>query len=327
MYDGTLGVIGAIEAVRALRESGFSPRRSISVVMFTSEEPTRFGLSCIGSRLLVGALQTKALDDLKDASGVSFHEARNQAGYEGDISTVRLDAQSFSAFVELHIEQADVLETTGVNIGAVTHIAAPAAAEVTFEGSGGHAGSWLMKYRNDAGLAGAQLALAVERIALDRGDDCVATTGKFEVFPGAINSVPKIARLGIDVRDVNLERRDSALQDIEKEMMQIATLRNVTANFMVNNRDDPAACDGRVVNAVIEEAAELNLSFSQMVSRAYHDALFMAKQFPTGMIFVPCRKGVSHRPDEFVDEHDIHNGVAVLAGVLVRLAGEEKTEL
>lgn len=327
MYDGTLGVIGAIEAIKALQESGFSPRRSISVVMFTSEEPTRFGLSCIGSRLLVGALETEALDELKDSSEVSFHEARKKAGYEGDVRTVRLNAQSFSAFVELHIEQADVLETAAVDIGAVTHIAAPAAAEVTFEGSGGHAGSWLMKYRNDAGLAGAQLALAVERIALDRGDDCVATTGKFEVFPGAINSVPKIARLGIDVRDVNLERRDSALHDMEKEMMQIATLRNVTANFMVKNKDDPAACDGRVVNAVIEAAAELNLTFRHMVSRAYHDALFMAKLFPTGMIFVPCQKGVSHRPDEFVYEHDIHNGVAVLAAVLGRLAGEEKTEL
>ncbi|KAI0567354.1 Zn-dependent hydrolase [Gracilaria domingensis] len=327
MYDGTLGAIGAIEAVRALRQSGFSPQRSITIVMFTSEEPTRFGLSCIGSRLLVNAMKIDELDDLQDDTQTSFHSARKHAGYDQDMDSVSLDASSFSAFVELHIEQADVLEKSGVSIGAVSHIAAPASAEVMFEGDGGHAGSLLMKYRNDAGLAAAQLALAVEKAALRRGEDCVATTGKLELFPGAVNSVPSKATLSIDVRDVDLERRDSALQEIETEMKSIAVQRDVSAELEVHSKDDPAVCDSRIVDTVVNVAEQLGLSVTRMVSRAYHDALFMAKLFPTAMIFVPCRDGVSHRPDEFVKEGDVYNGVAVLAGVLRKLAGEEKTEL
>eukprot|EP00178_Gracilaria_changii_P026241 TRINITY_DN80716_c0_g1_i1.p1 TRINITY_DN80716_c0_g1~~TRINITY_DN80716_c0_g1_i1.p1 ORF type:complete len:470 (-),score=59.48 TRINITY_DN80716_c0_g1_i1:364-1773(-) len=327
MYDGTLGVIGAIEAVLALRQSGFSPQRSITVVMFTSEEPTRFGLSCIGSRLLVNAVKTEELNDLTDETQTSFHAARKQAGYDGDIESVPLHASSFSAFVELHIEQADTLEKSGVNIGAVSHIAAPAAAKVTFTGGGGHAGSLLMKNRNDAGLAAAQLALVVEQAALERGEDSVATTGKLELFPGAVNSVPSMATMSIDVRDVDLEQRDSALEEIENGMRRIASERNVSAKFEMSSKDDPAVCDSRIVNMVLSVAKQLGLSAKRMVSRAYHDALFMAKSFPTAMIFVPCRDGVSHRPDEFVQESDVHNGVAVLAGVLQNLAGEERKEL
>ncbi|CAN8064326.1 unnamed protein product [Agarophyton chilense] len=276
MYDGTLGVVTAVEAVRALRQSGFSPQRSITVVMFTSEEPTRFGLSCIGSRLLVNALEKNELDDLIDDTQTSFHSARIQAGYDGDIKSVPLQASSYSAFVELHIEQADVLEKSGIDIGAVSNIAAPAAAQITFEGSGGHAGSLLMKYRNDAGLAAAQLALIVEKVALRRGEDCVATTGKLELFPGAVNSVPSMATMSLDIRDVDLKRRDSALQEIEAEMMSIAIERNSNSDFT-----------------------------------------------PPGWSL----GGISHRPDEFVEEIDVHNGVMVLAGVLQSLTGEEKTDL
>src|SRR5437016_10049113 len=214
-YDGTVGVLGGLEAIRALQRSGFRPRRSIELLTFTSEEPTRFGIGCLGSRLLGGLLDASVGEQLKDKNGTSLDDARTHAGFTGPLSDVRLPKDYYSAFVELHIEQGPILEARQFPIGVVTAIAAPASLRISIEGEGGHAGAVLMPDRRDAFLAAAEIALAVESAARSTGaEDTVATVGVCDVFPGAVNSIPSRVRIEVDVRDIDATRRDSVLKQI-----------------------------------------------------------------------------------------------------------------
>lgn len=320
-YDGTLGVLGALEALRALKRAGFRPRRALEVLMFTSEEPTRFGLGCLGSRVLSGAMPPEAVAALHDGDGISVEDARRAAGCTGNLSDVRLPEGYYSAFVELHIEQGPLLEAEGLDIGIVTAIAAPAALRVRLEGEGGHAGGVLMPGRRDAGLAAAEVALAVEAAALASGGaDTVATTGVFQVHPGAVNSIPRRADLEIDVRDTDGARRDRVVAEILRAAEEIGRRRRVAVHAETINADPPAKSGPTVVEAAQDACTALGLSWRPMVSRAYHDSLFMARIAPTGMIFIPCRGGWSHRPDEYSSPEQIARGVAVLAHTLGRLA-------
>ncbi len=321
-FDGVLGVLGALEAVRALRRAGFPPRRSIEIIMFTAEEPTRFGLGCLGSRLLAGAIDPDAVAHLRDAEGRALEELRASAGCAGSLDSVRLARGHYEGFLELHIEQGPILDRDGIDIGAVEKIAAPAAFRARIEGEGGHAGAVLMPARRDASLAAAELALAVERAVLASGSaDAVGTTGVFRVEPGAINSVPVRAMVEIDLRDTSLGTRDRAEADIRAAAGEIAARRRVTISFETINSDAPASCDPALVAAVTESAEALGCSVVPMISRAYHDSLFMARVCPIAMIFIPCRNGWSHRPDEFSSVDAMAKGVAVLAASLRALAG------
>ncbi|KAI7836995.1 hypothetical protein COHA_009177 [Chlorella ohadii] len=326
-YDGTVGVIGGIAALRALREAGFTPAKPLEVVMFTSEEPTRFGLSCSGSRTMAGLLDPAYLDTLRDVNGSTYLQAATAAGY-GAASSAQMVAGArrtpadLAAFLELHIEQGPELEKEGLQIGVVTAIAAPAALRVKFSGDGGHAGAQLMPLRNDASLAAAELAIFVEQAALGTGViDTVATVGSWQVQPNAVNSVPRETALEIDVRDIDGPRRDGVLAAIKAKAAAIAERRKVRLQIETINQDPPAACGTEVVAAVEGAVRELGLSSKRMVSRAYHDALFMAQIAPTGMVFIPCRNGWSHRPDEFASPSDIARGIEVLALALAQLAG------
>jgi ureidoglycolate amidohydrolase len=321
-YDGVVGVLGAVEAIRALQESGFQPQRSIELIIFTAEEPTRFGIGCLGSRLLAGALSLEKAASLRDPEGKSLEDLRAQAGFGGqDLKKVKLATGCYSTFVELHIEQGPLLEKENIPIGVVEKIAAPSTLRVQLTGVGGHAGAVLMPERHDALLAGAEIALAVEQAAKNSGSpDTVGTTGVFRIEPGAVNSVPCRAWLEIDLRDTQLPTRDGALKQIESAVPEICKKRGVTFELQRLNVDAPAICDSNLVNAVSEAGRELGLGVKKMISRAYHDSLFMAQICPTTMIFIPCRGGVSHRPDEYSSPEQIKNGVAVLASTLAGLA-------
>jgi len=321
MYDGTVGVLGGIAAVRALKEAGFQPKRAIEVVLFTSEEPTRFGIGCLGSRMMAGALTAEAAAKLVDEDGVGLDAARGEGGFEGELAGVRMEKGAYAGFVELHIEQGPVLEQAGEKIGVVTAIAAPASLRILVEGEGGHAGAMLMPVRRDALVAAAELIQAVERAALVTGVvDTVATVGMCEVFPGAVNSVPSRVRLSLDVRDTDEARRDGVLREIAAACAEVAARRGVKVRTEMINADAPCGCGAEVVAAVEAACAAEGIVGRKMVSRAYHDSLFMAQICPMGMVFIPCRGGVSHRPDEFSSEEDIGLGVAVLARALAELS-------
>ncbi|KAI5347933.1 hypothetical protein L3X38_000820 [Prunus dulcis] len=325
-YDGVVGVLGAIEAINVLKRSGFKPKRSLEVILFTSEEPTRFGISCLGSRLMAGSKTlANALKTTVDGQNISFFDAAQSAGYtkdEGDLSSVFLEKGSYSAFVELHIEQGPILEDEGISVGIVTAIAAPASIKVDFEGNGGHAGAVLMPNRNDAGLAAAELALAVERHVLESGSiDTVGTVGILELHPGAINSIPSKSHLEIDTRDIDEERRNVVIEKIHQSAITIASKRGVNlSEFKIVNQDPPALSDKSILDAMEASSKELNLTHKFMISRAYHDSLFMARVSPMGMIFIPCYKGYSHKPEEYASSQDISNGVKVLALTLAKLS-------
>ncbi|MEM9295399.1 MAG: M20 family metallo-hydrolase [Planctomycetota bacterium] len=326
MYDGTVGVLGALEAVRALQRAGAAPKRPIDVILFTSEEPTRFGLGCTGSRAMCGALAPEALRALTDEQGVTLDQARAEAGFTGDLADVALPADAYGAFVELHIEQGPTLEADGIDLGVVTAIAAPSAARFVIEGEGGHAGGVLMPTRKDALCAAAELALRFEHHAKSSpSPDCVATAGEMAVHPGAVNSIPSRVELSLDLRDIDLANRDAVLASILADAGEIAGRRGVRIGHDVLNADPPAHCDGVIQDALDRAASAGGYTRRRMVSRAYHDSLFMATRFPTGMLFVPCRDGVSHRPDEFVEPQHLTAGVETLARALADLAGAPLT--
>lgn len=320
-FDGTVGVLGGLEAIRALQQSGFAPQLSIELLLFTSEEPTRFGLGCLGSRMLSGGLNGDADARLKDAEGTTLSQLRTAAGFQGSLDEVRLKDDYYAGFVELHIEQGPLLEKEGLAIGVVTGIAAPAALRITVEGEGGHAGGVLMPDRKDAFCAAAEIVLAIEERALATGAiDTCATVGKCAIYPGAVNSIPSRVEMEADIRDTDEQRRNRVLREIEQACAQVAERRKVQVRVTPINADAPASCSPRIINAALEAAAENGLSYKKMVSRAYHDSLFMARIAPIGMIFIPCRGGVSHRPDEYSSPQEIENGVKVLAGTLARLS-------
>ena len=319
-YDGTVGVLGALEAIRALLRDGFRPQHSIELIVFTAEEPTRFGIGCLGSRLLAGVLDESAGRNLVDRDGMSLDSARTGAGFTGPLSAVRLKTGAYSAFIELHIEQGPLLEKRQVDLGVVTAIAAPATVRLRIEGEGGHAGVVLMPDRRDAFLAAAEIALAVDAAARSTGAlDTVATSGVCDVFPGAVNSIPSRVRLEIDIRDVDLERRDSVLKKIADVSRSVSERRLVTIHAETLNADAPVQCAPAVVAALVQACETHGFSSDSMISRAYHDCLFMSRIAPAAMLFIPCRAGISHRPDEYASPEDIARGTLVLAEALARL--------
>ncbi|WP_027881169.1 M20 family metallo-hydrolase [Meiothermus rufus] len=327
MYDGVVGVLGGLEAIRALQRTGFKPFRSIELLVFAAEEPTRFGIGCLGSRALAGVLTPESLRLLRDAEGRSLEEVRWEAGYMGSLEEVLLPSGYYAAFVELHIEQGPVLEQEGIPLGVVTAIAAPASLQVSLEGAGGHAGGVLMPERRDALCAAAEIILGVEAFAKNSGSiNTVATTGFCQVYPNAVNSIPSQVKLEIDVRDVEQSRRDQVIRQIIQGVEQVCTRRDIRYSVEIINMDPPAKSGSEVLKALVAACGDAGVRFKLMVSRAYHDALFMARIAPTAMLFIPCRGGVSHRPDEYAAPEDIARGVHVLALALARLSLAQERE-
>jgi N-carbamoyl-L-amino-acid hydrolase len=323
MYDGTVGVLGGLEAIRALKRSGLRPRRAIELVMFTSEEPTRFGIGCLGSRLLSGTLDPNRADALQDKDEVALSAVRTAAGFRGSLSSARLPPNHYHAWIELHIEQGPLLEREGIPIGIVTSIAAPAGYRFTIAGFGGHAGALLMPDRKDALCAAAELILSVEKHTLATGAiDTVATVGTCDVYPGAVNSVPSRVVLQLDIRDTDPNRREAVMQAVRRDCEELRQRRKVTITEELVNADAPAQSSPHTVQVLEDICNQQGIAYKKMVSRAYHDSLFMAQLAPIAMIFIPCRNGVSHRPDEYAKPEDIALGTRVLAQTLAKLASE-----
>jgi ureidoglycolate amidohydrolase len=334
MYDGTVGVLGGLEAMRALKEAGFVPRRALELLMFTSEEPTRFGIGCLGSRLLGGALDPEVADRMPDRlsesapdapTGSTLAHIRQEAGFKGTLRSVKLSSGYYDSWVELHIEQGPLLERDSVDLGIITSIAAPASYRYTVQGIGGHAGALLMPDRRDALCAASEIILSVERHTLAEntasgGVDSVATVGMVEVHPGAVNSVPSSVQLSLDIRDTDVQRRDRVMKALREDIATIEHKRGVRVTEEVINADVPAKSGELIVEALEDSCVTEMATYRKMVSRAYHDSNFMALVAPIAMLFIPCRNGVSHRPDEYSTPQSIELGTRVLARTLATLA-------
>jgi hydantoinase/carbamoylase family amidase len=323
-YDGVLGVLGAIEAIRMLCEDcGWQGRRPLEVICFAGEEP-RFGKGCLGSRALTGTLEDEELERLKDRSGTSLAEAMRAAGLDPErLAEARLDPDGVRAFVELHIEQGRVLEGERMPIGVVSDIAAQHALRLILGGEAGHAGATPMRLRRDALAGAAEVIAAIERIALASSSGAtVATVGAIEALPGAVNVVSGEVELLIDVRDRDLAARTAVVEAVAGAIERIATRRGLTPELSTISYDVPVQCDRVVVDAARRACGELELEFLEMTSGAVHDAMIMGEQVPTGMLFVPSRKGISHSPHEHTATEQIELGLAALARTLRILAEE-----
>jgi ureidoglycolate amidohydrolase len=325
MYDGTVGVLGGLEAMRALKRSGVKLRRSLELVMLTSEEPTRFGIGCLGSRLMSGTLDPARADAMKDLQDKEEEDTlagvREAAGFTGPLAGVRLPEGYYHGWIELHIEQGPLLEREKIPLGIVTSIAAPAGYRFTITGFGGHAGALLMPDRKDALCAAAEVILSLERHVLGTGAiDTVGTIGTCEVFPGAVNGVPSRVVLQVDLRDTNPDRREGVIEAVRRDCEELERRRGVTIVEELVNADAPADCSPHIVEMIEGICAKSGTPYKKMVSRAYHDSLFLARIAPIAMIFIPCRLGVSHKPDEYANIEDIVRGAEVLATALAGLA-------
>jgi N-carbamoyl-L-amino-acid hydrolase len=220
-----------------------------------------------------------------------------------------------------------LLEKEKIPLGIVTNIAAPASYRFIIAGFGGHAGALLMPDRRDALCAAAEIILSVEKHTLaanaqSHSADSVATIGTVQVHPGAVNSVPSRVTLALDIRDTDPARRDRTMSALRADIAALESRRHVKVTEELINADIPAVSDPHILATLESVCAAEKIPFKKMVSRAYHDTSFMARVAPVAMIFIPCRNGVSHRPDEYATPASIALGTRVLALTLARLAGE-----
>jgi beta-ureidopropionase / N-carbamoyl-L-amino-acid hydrolase len=308
-FDGIAGVLGAIEAVRCLTEGGVRLGRDLVVVDFLGEEPNDFGLSCVGSRVIAGHLGEDHLR-LTDPTGSTLAAALAQAGGDPEALTgARWAPGRVHCFLELHIEQGPVLEQTGVPIGVVTGIAGIHRVRATLEGQPDHAGTTPMDLRRDALCGGAEVILALERLAVNGG---VATTGRIHVDPGALNVVPGSVQLWAEARSSDEAWLAGIAKLFETELAAIAARRRLEPSVQWVSREAPVPVTDWVADTIVQASSSLGLDTLALPSGAGHDASLMANLGPMGMLFVPSRDGRSHCPEEWTDLEQIGAGVAVL---------------
>ena len=317
-FDGPLGVVGALEAVRALDEAGIATARPIEVIVFTGEEGSRFPRGTIGSAAMSGELPLGEILSLRDRDGVRFLDALATYGDEGAPRPARRAPGSVHAFVELHIEQGSVLESRRIDVGAVTAIQGLVQHLVRVEGDANHAGATPMDLRRDALAGAAEMVLAIERIARTVGG--VATVGRLEVEPGGVNIIAGAASFSIDLRAPTPAILDELDRQILAALAEISARRDLRLESTRRQRVEPGVCDEQVIAAVEKAAVAAGASAIRLPSGAIHDALHMGSLCPAGMIFVPSVSGKSHCPEEESDLQAMLRGCEVLAHTLAILA-------
>jgi ureidoglycolate amidohydrolase len=321
-FDGMLGVVGALEAIRVIKESGVPFKRNIQVVVFTSEEPTRFGVGCIGSRAMTGELTLDIARSIKDGEGNSFAGLLENLGYNlGEFDRVVVPKNLVHAFVELHIEQSVSLEQYGVPVGIVEAISGPTEIVVYVKGKQDHAGGTSMELRRDALAAAAEIMLKVESLAKSTSSPyTVGTVGKVNVFPNASNVIPGKVEFAIDVRDSDFEIKSRLLDELKESMQNTAKKRDVEIEYKMLSNDKPRHSSKEIVDIIENVCNQKQYPYHKTVSGAFHDAMHVADFAPFSMIFVPSKNGISHSPLEWTDYEDIEKGVDVLAETLFRLS-------
>jgi allantoate deiminase len=310
-FDGAVGVAAAVELARVLAEQD-RMRHPVRVVAFAAEEGGRFGAPCIGSRLATGAYSSETLTELRDDHGVSAHQAASEVGLRVDgVAADRWDFADVACFVEVHIEQGRVLEARDRPLGVVHSIGGSTRVELTFDGRADHSGATPMWLRRDALAAASEFVLATERRARMHATT-VATVGRLDVRPNSLTTVPGQVVLTLDVRDIDSERQRELCESILDDAVRIASGREITVSARRLSDQSPVVLHGTVQAVLASAAARNQTPFITMPSGASHDAAHLAKHVPTGMLFIPCREGVSHSPEEHAEPARIAEAVDVL---------------
>jgi beta-ureidopropionase / N-carbamoyl-L-amino-acid hydrolase len=321
-FDGMLGLLAALEAAQSIREQQISLVHPLEVVDFLAEEPSDFGISCIGSRSWAGVLTASDLARTLP-SNVTLASAIESVGGSAERLGKAIRSQdSVSAYVELHIEQGLVLAERKAEIGVVTAIVGIRRHELTVEGRADHAGTTPMSLRRDALVGAAGFIRAVDELARLRPSQSpylVATVGKLSVEPNAINAVPGSVRMILETRSTD----ETALLQFEQELWRRTegelNDRGLRLTRSLLSQTLPTACSPLIQSTIEEASMAAGFNSTRLPSGAGHDGVFVARIAPMGMIFVPCREGRSHTPEEWAEPGDCANGARVLAETLILL--------
>ncbi|WP_131120168.1 Zn-dependent hydrolase [Lichenihabitans psoromatis] len=321
-FDGCLGILAGLEAVRTLRDRGIRLRHGIEIIDFLSEEPSDYGLSCIGSRAMSGCLESGMMA-FANRGGESLQAAMRRMGADGSPHEAP-PREDIAAFLELHIEQGRILETSSTDIGVVTGIVGILRLEIVFLGTADHAGTTPFDLRGDALVAAARTVMEVRRIgqrfASAEDGYFIATTGCFDVEPNAANVVPGRVRLIVEARAEARQHMDAFRDELDAATLEAAAAANVGREVYGQiSRSEPVRLSPPLQRHLSKAANVLGLSSVAMASGAGHDAAFVARIAPSAMIFVPSRMGRSHSPDEWTEKDQCADGAAVLLQALLQI--------
>jgi N-carbamoyl-L-amino-acid hydrolase len=316
-YDGNLGVLAGLEVIETLKEHGVEPARPIAVGFFTNEEGSRFAPDMLGSLVFVGGLALEEALDIAAIDGARLGDELEAIGYAGPMPCPSLAPH---AYVELHIEQGPILEAEGFRIGAVTGVQGISWQEITIEGQSNHAGTTPMRLRHDPLLVAARIAGFVRDLAQELGGHQVGTVGRFDIHPNLINVVASRVTMTVDLRNTDEERLQEAERRLAGFVAEACAAEEVSATSRHLARFEPVEFDPRVVDLVEATAKSLELPVRRLPSGAGHDAQMLARVCPTGMVFVPSVKGISHNPAEHTAPADLAAGADVLLRVVLSLA-------
>jgi hydantoinase/carbamoylase family amidase len=304
-YDGTMGVVTALEVCRLNEEHGLG--LPLQLVSFLEEEGSGFGQMLLGSRIMLQRVTEEELREkfLAIDDGRSFWEHALEAGYDPERWRESIHVlDDLTGWIEMHIEQARVLQDTGNRIGVVTAIAGYVHGDVRVHGRADHAGATPMDFRLDPGLVAAECILEVERLARAAGKETVGTVGEIEASPGIINVVPAEVRFSLDIRGVDEDAFRGVARDVAAFAQEAAGRRGMTAEFDQRQTLAATPLDERIVAALEQAAREAGEPFMLMASGAAHDTMCVAERVPSAMVFVPCRDGISHSPLEAASPAD-----------------------
>jgi allantoate deiminase len=320
-FDGAIGVLGGIEVVQSIQESGIAHDHPIEVVAFCEEEGSRFNDGLFGSRGMVGRVKK---DDLykKDDNLVTRYDALKNFGF--DINPDLMDESirspgDIKSYFEMHIEQGPFLDRNDHSIGIVSGIAGPSWFKVKLIGEAGHAGTIPMSLRRDPMIAAAEVIKEVETLCMSNPEaPTVGTVGRISAFPGGTNIIPESVEFSLDIRDIDLERRNDIIQKVEKKIEQVSRNRGLTYLIEKNVDAVPVKCSDKLIQTLNETCMELGIEAPIMVSGAGHDAMFLAEITDIGMLFVRCRNGISHHPKEWAEIEDIALGTNILYETILK---------
>lgn len=320
-FDGCYGVLAALEVIESCQNANVSPPRPLAVGIFTDEEGARFAPDMLGSLVYVGGMPVEQALNVVAIDGARLGEELLRIGYSGPAPCPGVVPH---AFVELHIEQGPMLEANGVRIGAVTSVQGISWQEVTVIGQSNHAGTTPMSLRHDPAYVAAEITVFLRKLAAEFGGDQVCTVGKIDLHPNLTNVVPAKATLTLDVRNTDESRLQQAELRIANFLTEIAAQEGVTITTRKLARFEPVIFDDQVIDTVESIAKQQGNSVQRMPSGAGHDAQMLARVCPSGMIFVPSVKGISHNPAEFTESIDLEAGANILLHTMLALTTLDK---
>lgn len=319
-FDGVAGVLCAIEAVTTLTENGIKPKRTIEIISFADEEGWRFKKGLFGSRGILGKLEPGELQRT-DANGITREKALVDFGCDiGKFKESEYTAGSIFAFLELHIEQGPILDRANKPIGIVSGISGPLWLTVKLKGMAGHTGSVPMHMRQDALLGAAEVIVGLNKIVTQiPGAPTVGTVATIDVFPASRNIIAEEVTFTLDLRDIDLDRRNRYEQQVRELIAASAKAHQLRYKISEDTNSEPRYCADWIKAIIGDECKALGLDAPELMSGPFHDALALSYACDYGMIFIRCKDGISHNPLEYASDEDLALGTEILYGTILKV--------